>query len=41
MLLVAFERRRENADQVEIATRVQLVPVLATDIVCNARFERP
>jgi hypothetical protein len=41
MLLVAFERRRKNADQVEIAMRVQFVPVLGTDIVCNARFERP
>jgi hypothetical protein len=41
MLLVTFERRRKNADQVEIAMRVQFVPVLGTDIVCNARFERP
>ena len=41
MLLVAFERRRKNADQVEIAMRLQFVPVPGTDIVCNARFERP
>jgi hypothetical protein len=41
MLLVAFERRRKNADQVEIAMRTQFMSVPGPDIVSDTRLEHP
>src|SRR5262249_58366034 len=41
VLLVAFERRAEHAENVDVRDRPQLVAVLGTDVIGHTRFELP